>query len=346
MKLNKTVPFLICQWICFAGFSQITLDYSHFISVGDSIVEHYDSLPNANIEPGEAGANITWEFQFLKSDFTDTLSIVPADKTKFAEHFSSSDIALCLSSTPNTASFFNSDDDELRYVGTGYFNMGKKAIDKAEERSILKYPVNYLDEDYQVIKKEKILHKDSIKVITTSEYHYKVDAWGDLKLPTGLFFSLRVKRLLIVTDSYYRLTGFWWEKYQEKVFHNTSYEWWTDDPKAKHHIAYLIMDSQNERVLHASFIPAIPFEEEIEHVEQRIDLVVYPNPARSIINVNLPQGKKYANIYSISGQLVHSETILSENAQINVSRFSSGLYVLIVKSERGEVMGKSKFIKR
>ncbi|MEL7269045.1 MAG: T9SS type A sorting domain-containing protein [Bacteroidota bacterium] len=344
MKAKIIVYFLFL--ITIEGFGQITVDYAQFISVGDSIVEHYDRSPNINITPGDKGENVTWDFQFLESDFTDTLSIVSSSKTPFSEYFSASDLALCLSSTLDVASFFNKTEDDLQYKGTGYYDQGKMIIDDQNKRSILKYPLRYLDEDYQVLKEERILFKDSIKVLTTSEYHYKVDAWGDLKLPTGLFFALRVKRSLTITNAYYRLSGFRWEKYQEKVFPNITYEWWTDNPNAKHYIAYLVMDSNNEKVLHASFIPAIPFKEKIEQVEQHFDLIVYPNPAQSVINMNLPTGKKYANIYSFSGQLVHSETLFSEKSQINVSRFSSGLYVLVLKSEAGEILGKSKFIKR
>ncbi|MEO0504746.1 MAG: T9SS type A sorting domain-containing protein [Bacteroidota bacterium] len=344
MKAKIIAYFLFL--ITIEGFGQITVDYEQFISVGDSIVEHYDSQPHFNITPGDEGENVTWDFQFLESDFTDTLSIVSPSKTRFSEHFSASDIALCLSSTPDVASFFNKTDDNLQYTGTGYYDQSKMVIDTQNKRSILKYPLQYLDEDYQVLKEEKILFKDSIKVLTTLEYHYKVDAWGDLKLPTGLFFALRVKRSLTITDAYYKLSGFWWEKYQEKIFPNITYEWWTDNPNAKHHIAYLVMDSSNEKVLHASFIPAIPFKEKIEQVKQNFDLTLYPNPAQSVINMNLPAGKKYANIYSFSGQLVHSETLFSEKGQINVSRFSSGLYVLVLKSDSGEIFGTSKFIKR
>ncbi|MEM8764652.1 MAG: T9SS type A sorting domain-containing protein [Bacteroidota bacterium] len=344
MQTKILVYFLFL--ITLRGSGQITVDYELFISVGDSIVEHYDNQPHFNITPGAEGENVIWDFQFLESDFTDTLSIVSSSETAFSEHFSATDIALYLSSTPNVAAFFNKTEDDLQYTGTGYYDQGKIVIDAQNKRSILKYPLQYLDEAYQVLKEERILFKDSIKVLTTSEYQYKVDAWGDLKLPTGLFFALRVKRSLKITDAYYRLSGFWWEKYQEKVFSNITYEWWTDNPNAKHHIAYFVMDSNNEKVLHASFIPAIPFEEKIEQVEQHFDLIVYPNPAQSVININLPAGKKYANIYSFSGQLVHSETLFSEKGQINVSRFSSGLYVLVLKSDSGEILGKSKFIKR
>ena len=108
-----------------------------------------------------------------------------------------------MSSSDSVSLFYNTTDNHLKTVGSGYFVNGEKVINK-DERRILKYPLNYLDEDSQAFKKERILHKDSIKVLTTTEYEYKVDAWGDLKLPSGIFFSLRVKRSVTVTESYYK----------------------------------------------------------------------------------------------------------------------------------------------
>jgi len=341
MKFLKPISFVCFQLISLTSFSQITLDYSNFISVGDSIVEHFDSLPDERIQPGEEGANKTWDFTYLETDFTDTLSIVSIDKTLFAEKFSPSDIALCLASSDSVSIFYNTADNHLKCVGSGYFLNGEKIINK-EERRILKYPLNYLDEDSQAFKKEKILHKDSLKILTTTEHEYKVDAWGDLKLSTGIFFSLRVKRSITVTESYYKYTGWKWEKYQEEVFPNTTYEWWTDDPKAKHYIAYIIM--KNGKPFHASFIPAIPFEEKIEKI-QSATITVYPNPTQNFINIDILENENYVNIYSMTGQLIYSEIHTSGKVQINASSFSNGTYVLIVRGLDGKILGKSKFIK-
>ena len=109
----------------------------------------------------------------------------------------------------------------------------------------MKYPLHYLDEDYQVFKDEKITHKnsqgkDSIKVSNTYEHKYIVDAWGDLKLPTGVFFSLRVKRSFTITESYYVFDKYRWKKYSQKTYPNITYEWWTNNSKAKHHITYFV----------------------------------------------------------------------------------------------------------
>jgi len=343
MNLFKLIPFLCIQFISLAGFSQITLDYSNFMSVGDSIVEYYDATPNESIIPGEAGPNKTWDFQGLKTYSSDTITIVTPDKTIFHREFYESDVALAMSSTDSLFSFYNNSNNQLKLTGVGYF-ANKKRIIKKEDRIILKYPLKYLDENQQVFKEEKILYKDSLKVITTSEHNYKVDAWGDLKLSSGIFFSLRVKRSIKITESHYKFIDFTWQKFKKNVYPNISYEWWTDDPKAKHYIAYLSMDSENKKAMGATFIPAIPFQEKIDKI-QSTKLILYPNPTQKNINVHVVNDKNYINIYTITGQLIYSQINSSGNAIINVSRFSSGMYVLVIKSASGEILGKGKFIK-
>lgn len=125
MKKIKLI-FFISQLIYLNSFCQITIDYSNFISIGDSIVEHYDSMPNESITPGDKGENITWNFKNLESDFKDTLTIVATNTTPFSDFFLRSKVALCMSSTNSTYMFFNTQDNQLKLDGVAYFSNNKK----------------------------------------------------------------------------------------------------------------------------------------------------------------------------------------------------------------------------
>lgn len=70
---------------------------------------------------------------------------------------------------------------------------------------------------------------------------------------------------------------------------------------------------------------------------------VYPNPAKDVINVQLPDNTyKLARIYNIMGQLVMEHKIESNLQQININGFRSGMYYLLISGEK-EMM-KTQFI--
>ncbi|MCD1115941.1 GEVED domain-containing protein [Chryseobacterium turcicum] len=71
------------------------------------------------------------------------------------------------------------------------------------------------------------------------------------------------------------------------------------------------------------------------------DILIYPNPVKSILNVkNISKKAKY-KIYSAAGQLVSSGVIL--NNKIDVSRLINGLYVIDIDDVQGTA--QRKFIK-
>lgn len=66
-----------------------------------------------------------------------------------------------------------------------------------------------------------------------------------------------------------------------------------------------------------------------------------PNPADEFIRINVSGN---INIYSVDGNLVESIDNYQPNQYIDISRFSSGLYVIKVNNQ--EKTSIHKFIKR
>jgi hypothetical protein len=64
-------------------------------------------------------------------------------------------------------------------------------------------------------------------------------------------------------------------------------------------------------------------------------IYVYPNPVRDrlIIEFNGWQGRKNLTLYDISGKVVFTESITSENDEIDVHPFPKGLYLLRINDE-------------
>ncbi len=78
-------------------------------------------------------------------------------------------------------------------------------------------------------------------------------------------------------------------------------------------------------------------------------ILVYPNPAKEIINVQINQFDnliiKTIEILDLTGKCVHSQIITSSNCQINTSYFNAGFYFLTIKSNSHCITKKISIIK-
>jgi len=79
-------------------------------------------------------------------------------------------------------------------------------------------------------------------------------------------------------------------------------------------------------------------------------LTIYPNPAKTIININIPSStitspNYVADIYNSAGQVVNHQTVSGSSWTNDVSSYKLGFYVLQVKDTAGNLIGIGKFVK-
>ena len=67
---------------------------------------------------------------------------------------------------------------------------------------------------------------------------------------------------------------------------------------------------------------------------------VYPNPANNVINVNATSNISNVEIYTIAGQKVGDFTVNSNHSAISTSNLTSGLYLMKIHTENGEINKK------
>jgi GEVED domain/Fibronectin type III domain/Secretion system C-terminal sorting domain len=79
----------------------------------------------------------------------------------------------------------------------------------------------------------------------------------------------------------------------------------------------------------------------VDNAVNQTDILIYPNPVSTILNVKNISKKANYKIYSASGQLISSGIIL--NNKIDVSRLINGLYVIDIDDVKGTA--QKKFIK-
>ena len=67
------------------------------------------------------------------------------------------------------------------------------------------------------------------------------------------------------------------------------------------------------------------------------DLEVSPNPAQDEVVVTIPEGGTGLEIYDVTGRLVQSQqvTLGSASAVVNLEILQAGVYLVLVKTEKG-----------
>ena len=200
------------------ALGQITVTEADIIDVGDIFYQAHDTLPDASISAGNAGANQTWNFSSLQVHEYDTTEILNPSVTPFA------------SSHP-TANLCIEDDGGYVYIKkdtNGAFILGVDGI--VLDPSLLHIPLplnstttgstipitidstifdpavlSFIISDtlapyisYPIVT-DKI---DSLRVIVTESSDYEVDAWGQLNIQLGTFDCLRLKTERDITSTF------------------------------------------------------------------------------------------------------------------------------------------------
>jgi len=93
----------------------------------------------------------------------------------------------------------------------------------------------------------------------------------------------------------------------------------------------------------------ILYEENLTSHLEDIDLVnfvIYPNPANSSINLDIPTSVQVQNIkiVDIMGRTVKSQD-WNIGQKIETEHISSGVYFLVLENEKGQIIGRKKFVK-
>jgi len=351
MKIKKAL-WIILLFITIKSSSQIKLKQHNFVSVGDSIVEYYSRFPKVIINVGESGESKVWDFSNLNSVATNsnTLKFLSPEDTPFSKDYPNANIVLYSNEGYESWMFMKNSEEELKPLGSGLIMGGEKRVDNYGG-IVMKFPLKYLDTYSDEIIKEKVLIKnkkgqDSIKVKTVLNHLNEVDSWGDVLLPEGTFLSLRMKYTLTVTNYMYQKREDEWALITKPTTETTiSYKWWTDNRNAKYPVVQIVMDFMNEKPIVVHYLKAIPFKEIINESKED-KLKIYPNPAREKITLDLKTSEgTYITIYSVEGKVIENVKTRSLKETINIINLPAGIYFVVTRNERGQVTGKSKFIK-
>lgn len=75
------------------------------------------------------------------------------------------------------------------------------------------------------------------------------------------------------------------------------------------------------------------------------DVTIYPNPAKDIIYIDVKENVKEINVYNMLGVKMSSFNVQSSTANIDMSGYDSGLYILNIETESGIITRQINIIK-
>ena len=72
-----------------------------------------------------------------------------------------------------------------------------------------------------------------------------------------------------------------------------------------------------------------------ELIQENVDLVISPNPAKSTINLYLPKGYENAklSVFDVLGKEIYHEEVNTLKSIINISKWNSGVYLVRISTD-------------
>ena len=78
---------------------------------------------------------------------------------------------------------------------------------------------------------------------------------------------------------------------------------------------------------------------------QGANAIIYPNPATNIVNIKLQtQVMEHLKISDVKGSIIYTETLQSNQKQLNTSSFAKGMYFITITTKNGAVVVKKLMI--
>lgn len=127
----------------------------------------------------------------------------------------------------------------------------------------------------------------------------------------------------------------------------TLLQWHKDDPvddfeNNRNEVVYSYQGNRNPFIDHPEYVEAVfnPSTSTSTLIKES-EIKIYPNPATDILKIEAPENHK-TEFYSIIGEQV----LVSTKETIDISRFDSGIYFVVVKNELGTTIKSFKLIKK
>ena len=359
MKINIFIIFFFSNLI---AFSQIVIEDSDFVGVGDVLYQSIDENPSS-IAVGNTGLNQVWDFSSLQQNSTRELLFVSPIGTPYEVQYPNAN--LCMIEN-GFYSYYNKSISGVYAHGVGDTVFNSPALFYPLP---LTYNLNVSDGPIVVIDtaltgpllslaippalvsslSQGLANRaDTALIKITNTTDFLIDASGEVIMPVGSYDALRLKSVKYISselDVYCSDTitglGTWVTNvpFTSIPFLNGfsnneteyKYEWITNDASVDFLLAEMIVDSldniQNNVVFLNQNVNAVK--------EGGIDVDVSVFSQNKILDIEL---NKLSNarllIYTMSGSLILDRDFTA-SIQIDMSNYISGNYLLNVNTKYG-----------
>jgi len=240
-------------------------------------------------------------------------------------------------SITDSYTFFDKNSNDFRIVGSGGKANGSMVPLVYDNADILyRFPMNYGNLDSS--DSHFSMNMASMGYIEQDLHRVnKVDAWGTLITPHDSYQCLRIKSSVFQNDSVYFTST---SQGMRLPQYYTEYIWMAkgmDFP-----VAVAKVSNNNSYITYMD--DYIPFASIDNSKQEKLSINIYPNPSSDFIKVSSSSksGNRYLSIININGKVVCFEPYTQQQINIDVRKWASGLYYVIITDENGQ--NKSKFI--
>jgi hypothetical protein len=316
--------------------AQITITQSDMPQTGNTDITAFDT--SAIVTPGTAGPNHAWNLTAIKNQYVDSLIFITPSSTPYFSYFPASNLA-CRTVLGGPIkgygyNYFILNSNSYDFAGTFMVEPGTE-IEASNPYVTESFPINYLTQWSNTVREiaKMPLGADSTKEIIRITTYDTVDGWGAVTTPGGTYAILRVKEISIPAyDSvfYYSPSTSWNFLHVTIPVKGESFSWWANGKGVA--VAQMDYDSLGGHVKVARYLKATI--SGIPDLRYNSIAQVYPDPATNNITIETPQ-KSEIEILNSKGQLIKSLSANNNKTIVDISSFSTGVYFLKVKTEKG-----------
>jgi hypothetical protein len=320
--------------------AQITVTDADILNVGDVIFEATDTVSVA-VNPGNSGANQTWNFSNLSTNILDTISVLNPSNTPHGMVHPSADVSILMDTN---FLYLSKTNNELSLVGVNnvpiYSQFSPLPLNYGFQSSS-----SYTSLDSLVGIPTSLCQLylgvpcDSVYFKQVSSVAWNVDAFGDVILPSGTYSSLRLKKIELGIDSVYvHVNGVWYADTANSGVVDTSleYTWWTNDVSMYFRI--LEIDYTNNTTNDVVFLTQPQVSSVINLSAENFN--VYPIPATDFLTVEAENNElTILNLVDLNGKLILNKQF-NTSTNLDLSYLAKGIYYLNLNTDEGKLTKK------
>ncbi len=320
--MKKQIFFLALLLGSLSSSAQISLTHFHSFDLGTAI--SYTRIEGPGVDLSFDGENQVWNAAKLEGGYTWEVSesFIATSATPYETNFPEANVANVL--PYSILAFYEDNQNELNLVGSKSEDWNETTY--SDSKTILKFPMAFGDSFEDTYSSITVYDDDNYVPFTdVGTIEVTADAYGDLILPYGTIENtIRIKTV----DSRIQTT----ENYGDSELLDVYYTWY-DSTYGNRIASYEWVDFGFGPEEYFQYVSEANYTSIIEQGEIS-NLKVYPNPASEYFQISGADSGSEYKLINQQGQAVLSG-FLSEEERIYTTEFSTGIYFLEIKNNKG-----------